>query len=153
VAPAGSGLSATQYAALVTIRNDTGNTTGDLNQDAGNFNDRPYTAPGVSSLRNSFRNKRLKFADLRIQRNFRWGEKYELAPSLEVFNFFDFHNITLGSTTATNYGNPGINEKTGEVLAASNPTFLQVRDANGNFLLTNSPGSPLQVQFGLRFKF
>jgi hypothetical protein len=110
-------------------------------------------APGVSSLRNSFRNKPLKFMDLRVQRNFRFGEKYELAPSVEFFNLFDFQNITLASTTATNYGNPGINEKTGEVLAPSNPTFLAIRDANGNLLLTNNPGSPFQVQFGLRFKF
>jgi hypothetical protein len=150
VAPAGSGLTAAQYAALVTIQ---GSTSGDLNQDAGNFNDRPYVAPGVSSLRNSFRNKPLKFLDLRVQRNFRFGEKYELAPSVELFNLFDFQNITLASTTATNYGNPGVNEKTGEVLAPSNPTFLAIRDANGNLLLTNNPGAPFQVQFGVRFKF
>jgi hypothetical protein len=150
VAPAGSGLTAAQYAALVTIQSST---SGDLNQDAGNFNDRPYVAPGVSSLRNSYRNKPLKFADLRIQRNFRFGEKYELAPSFEVFNVFDFQNITLASTTATNYGNPGINERTGDVLAPSNATFLAIRDAAGNLLLTNSPGSPLQIQLGIRFKF
>ena len=150
VAPAGSGLTAAQYAALVTIQSST---SGDLNQDAGNFNDRPYVAPGVSSLRNSYRNKGLKFADLRIQRSFRFGEKYELAPSFEVFNVFDFQNITLASTTATNYGNPGINERTGDVLAPSNVTFLAIRDAAGNLLLTNSPGSPLQIQLGLRFKF
>jgi hypothetical protein len=90
---------------------------------------------------------------MRIQRNFRFHEKYELSPSLEVFNVFDFQNITYASTTATNYGNPGINEKTGAVLAPSNPTFLALRDAAGNLLLTNSPGSPLQIQLGLRFKF
>jgi hypothetical protein len=150
VAPAGSGLTAAQYAALVTIQSST---SGDLNQDAGNFNDRPYVAPGVSSLRNSYRNRGLKFADLRVQRAFRFGEKYELAPSLEVFNVFDFQNITYASTTATNYGNPGINERTGAVLGPSNPTFLALRDSAGNLLLTNSPGAPLQIQFGLRFKF
>lgn len=150
VAPAGSGLTAAQYAALVTL---SGSTTGDLNQDAGNFNDRPYTSPGVSSLRNSYRNKPFKNVDLRIQRNFRFGEKYELSPSFEVFNLFDFHNIQLSGTTVSNYGNPGVNEKTGEVLSASNPNFLRIRDANGNFLLTNSPGQPLQIQIGVRFKF
>jgi hypothetical protein len=70
-----------------------------------------------------------------------------------VFNVFNFKNIQLGSTTATNYGNPGVNEKTGEVLAASNPNFLKLRDANGNLLLTNSPGSPRQIQLGLRLQF
>ncbi|MDQ2936845.1 MAG: TonB-dependent receptor [Acidobacteriota bacterium] len=150
VAPAGSGLTAAQYAALVTLQ---GSTSGDLNQDAGNFNDRPYVAPGVTSLRNSYRNRSLKFADLRVQRNFRFAEKYEIAPSLEIFNVFDFQNITYASTTATNYGNPGINEKTGAALTPSNPTFLALRDSFGNLLLTNTPGAPLQIQFGLRFKF
>lgn len=143
------GVNAAAYAALVTLQ---GSTSGDLNQDAGNA-DRPFTAAGVSSKRNSYRNRSLKFFDLRLQRNFKIGEKFELSPSAEVFNLFDFQNITLASTTATNYGNPGINEKTGAVLAPSNPTFLKIRDAAGNLLLTNSPGSPLQIQLGLRIRF
>jgi hypothetical protein len=128
-------------------------TTGDLNQDAGNFNDRAYTAPGVSGLRNAFRNRSLRFTDLRIQRNFRFRERFELSPSFEVFNLFDFQNLVFASTTATNYGNPGINERTGAALAPSNPTFLKLRDTNGNLLLTNGAGTPLQMQLGLRLKF
>jgi hypothetical protein len=151
VAPAGSGLTAAQYAALVTIQSST---SGDLNQDAGNFNDRPYVAPGVSSKRNSYRNLPLKFADLRFERKFKLGEKFELSPSVEVFNVFNIKNITYSSTTATNYGNPGINERTGAVLAPSNPTFLALRDpTTGALLLTNSPGNPRQIQLGLRLKF
>jgi hypothetical protein len=150
VAPTGSGLTNAQYATQVTL---THNVTGDLNQDAGNFDDRPYVGPGVTSKRNSYRNKPVKNLDLRIQRNFRWAEKYELAPSFEVFNLFDFQNIQLFSSTATNYGNPGVNENTGAVLAPSNPTFLKIRDANGALLLTNQPGAPLQIQLGIRFKF
>lgn len=151
VAPAGSGLTAAQYAALVTIQSST---SGDLNQDAGNFNDRPYTAPGVSSLRNSYRNKSLRFFDLRIERKFKLGERFSISPSAEFFNLFNFKNVTLSSTTATNYGNPGINEKTGAVLAPSNPTFLLLRDATtGAYLLTNSPGNPRQIQLGLRLTF
>jgi hypothetical protein len=149
VAPAGSGLTAAQYATQVTLQ---GSTTGDLNQDAGNFNDRPYTAPGVSMKRNAFRNEHLLFNDLRIQRDFRF-EKVTFSPSFEVFNALNLKNINLGSTTATNYGNPGINENTGAVLGPSNPTFLKLRDANGNLLLTNSPGAPRQLQFGIRFQF
>jgi carboxypeptidase family protein len=128
-------------------------TSGDLNQDAGNFDDRPYLAPGVSSKRNSYRNKPVKNVDLRIQRNFRFGEKYELSPSFEVFNLFDFQNIQLSTTRATNYGNPGINERTGQVLAPSNPDFLKLRDATGNLIPNNLPGAPLQFQLGVRFKF
>ena len=156
VAPAGSGLSNAAYAALVTLAaSATGgaNTTGDLNQDRGNFSDRPYTAPGVSLPRNAFRNRPVYNVNLRIQRDFRFGERFELSPSFEVFNLFKFKNIQLASTTATNYGNPGVNERTGEVLQATNPTFLQIRDSNGNYLLTNNPGAPLQMQFGLRMQF
>lgn len=150
-APAGSGLSNAAYAALVTVG---GFTTGDLNQDNGNFSDRPYTAPGVSLPRNAFRNKPIYSTNLRIQRNFHIGEKVEISPSYEVFNVFKFKNIQLASTTATNWGNPGVNEKTGEVLAPSNPNFLRIRDSvTGNYLLTNNAGAPLQMQFGVRLKF
>jgi hypothetical protein len=150
-APAGSGLSNAAYAALVTVG---GSTTGDLNQDLGNFSDRPYTAPGVSLPRNAFRNTPIYSANIRIQRDFHIGEKFEIAPSFEVFNVFKFKNILLASTTATNWGNPGVNEKTGAVLAASNPNFLRIRDSvTGDYLLTNNAGSPLQMQFGVRVKF
>jgi hypothetical protein len=151
VAPAGSGLTAAQYAALVTLQSST---SGDLNQDAGNFNDRPYIAAGVSSKRNSYRNESLRFFDLRIERKFKLGEKFSISPSAEFFNLFNFKNVTLASTTATNYGNPGINEKTGAVLPPSNPTFLLLRDPITNaYLLTNSPGNPRQIQLGLRLTF
>jgi outer membrane receptor protein involved in Fe transport len=150
VAPFGSGLTAAQYAAQVTLQ---GSTTGDLNQDAGNFDDRPYTAPGVTQKRNSYRNRPFKNVDIRVQRGFRFGEKYELSPSLEVFNLFDFQNIQFASTRVLNYGNPGVNEKTGETLAPSNVDFLKLRDAAGNLITNNAPGAPLQIQFGLRFKF
>ncbi|MEP6742027.1 MAG: hypothetical protein ABJB61_05965, partial [bacterium] len=131
----------------------TSSTTGDLNQDAGNFDDRPYTAPGVSQLRNSYRNRPTKNVDLRIQRNFTFGERVQIAPSVEFFNLFDFQNIQFASTRVLNYGNPGVNEKTGAVLGASNVDFLKLRDTKGNLILNNSPGSPFQVQFGLRLKF
>jgi hypothetical protein len=107
----------------------------------------------VSFKRNAFRNLPIKLADVRIQRDFRFREKYTLSPSFEVFNLFNTKNIQLFSTTATNYGNPGVNEKTGQVLGPSNPNFLRVRDANGNFLLTNTPGAPRQLQLGIRFQF
>jgi hypothetical protein len=150
VAPPGSGLSNAAYAAQVTLQ---GSTTGDLNKDAGNFDDRPFTAPGVSQKRNSYRNRPIKNVDLRVQRDFKFGEKYQLSPSLEVFNLFDFQNIQFASTRVLNYGNPGVNEKTGAVLAPSNVDFLKLRDVKGNLILNNTPGAPLQVQLGVRFQF
>ena len=147
----GAGLSGAAYAALVTLQ---GNTSSDLNQDAGNFNDRPYLSPGVSLKRNAYRNRSLRFLDLRIERKFKLGEKFELAPSFEAFNLFNFQNLTYFSTTAFNYGNPGVNEKTGEILAPSNSAFLQLRDpATGLLRNTNNSGAPRQIQLGLRLKF
>jgi len=140
--------------ACTTSSNCPGFTSGDLNQDAGNFNDRPYLAPGVSSKRNSYRNRSLRFLDLRLQRNFKLGEKFTLSPSFEAFNLFNFKNLVYASTTATNYGNPGINENTGAVLAPSNPTFLQLRDpVTGVLLNTNGSATPRQLQLGLRLTF
>ena len=72
VAPAGSGLTAAQYAALVTIQSST---SGDLNQDAGNFNDRPYIAAGVSSKRNSYRKAPLLFPYPRPHKKLKLREK------------------------------------------------------------------------------
>lgn len=147
----GAGLSGAAYAALVTLQ---GNTSSDLNQDAGNFNDRPYLSPGVSLKRNAYRNRSLRFLDLRIERKFKLGEKFELSPSFEAFNLFNFQNLTFASTTALNYGNPGVNEKTGEILAPSNAAFLQLRDpATGLLRNTNNAGAPRQIQLGLRLKF
>ncbi len=137
-------------AAAVTL---SGSTSGDLNGDRGNFSDRPYTAPGVPSKRNSYRNNKFYNIDLRLQRDFKFGEKYRLSPTFEVFNVFKFKNIEYAGTAAFNYGNPGVNELTGAVLAPTNPTFLRIRDANGNYLLNNRPGAPLQMQIGLRFEF
>jgi hypothetical protein len=146
----GAGLSGAAYAALVRLQ---GNTSSDLNQDAGNFNDRPYLAPGVSLKRNAYRNRSLRFFDLRVERKFKIGEKLEISPSFEAFNLFNFQNIVFGSTTALNYGNPGVNENTGEILAPSNSAFLQLRDANGVLRNTNFAGAPRQIQLGLRLKF
>jgi hypothetical protein len=140
-----------------------GNTTGDLNQDRGNSSnasgsntggDRPYSAPGVSFKRNSFRNRPFYNVDLRIQKEILIGEKYRLIPSLEFFNVFGFDNIEFLGTTVTNYGNPGVNERTGAVLPPSNPNFLRIRDfATGNYILSNRIGPPFAAQVGIRFLF
>ena len=151
------------YAAVVTVNSTfpcsgqatilCASTSGDLNGDRGNFSDRPYSAPGVPSLRNSFRNRPFYNVDMRFQRDFKFNERYTLSPTFEVFNVFKFDNIEYAGTTAFNYGNPGVNERTGEILGPTNRTFLQLRDSNGNYLLNNRPGSPLQMQLGLRFLF
>lgn len=146
----GAGLSNSAYATLVRLQ---GNSSSDLNQDAGNFNDRPYLAPGVSLKRNAYRNRSLRFLDVRLERKFKFGENFEISPSFEAFNVFNFKNLVYGSTTAFNWGNPGVNENTGEILAPSNSAFLQLKDAAGNLRNTNFAGAPRQIQLGLRIKF
>jgi outer membrane receptor for ferrienterochelin and colicin len=152
VAPTGSGLTAAQYAAQVRLPGSTG-TGGDLNNDSGNFNDRPYSAPGVPFLRNSYRNYGSKNIDFRLQRDFKIGEKFSFSPSFEMFNAFKFRNFRLNGAAIFNYGNPGVNENTGEVLLPSNPSFLQLRNANGTYNLNNLAGVPRALQFGIRVKF
>lgn len=153
IAPAGSGLTNAQYAAQVTL---SGSTSGDSNTDS-QFQDRPFLAPGQPGRRDSFRNRSTKNVDLRIQRDIKFGERYKLSPSFEVFNVLKFKNITFPQqdslATTTIYGNPGVNEKTGAVLPASNPNFFKLRDANGNYLTGNNLGPALAMQFGLRFRF
>jgi hypothetical protein len=74
-----------------------------------------------------------------------------------VFNVFDADNIRLSgfsNTTVTNYcaGTAPDNTDCG-FGPPTNPNFLQVKDANGNYITTNVPGAPRQVQLGLRFEF
>jgi hypothetical protein len=140
----------------------TASTVGDLNQDRGNSSnaagtnvggDRPFSAPGVPFLRNSFRNRPTYNVDLRIQKEIVLGEKYRIIPSLEFFNVLGVDNIEYLGTRVTNYGNPGVNERTGEILAPSNPDFLQIRDAQGNYITTNRVGQPFAAQVGIRLLF
>jgi len=153
IAPAGSGLTNAQYAALVTL---SGSTSGDSNTDS-QFQDRPFVAAGRPGQRDRFRNRSFKNIDLRIQRDFKFGEKYTLSPSFEVFNMFKFKNITFPQqdslATTTIYGNPGVNEKTGEILAPSNPNFFLIKDSTGKYLTGNNPGPALAMQIGVRFRF
>ena len=150
IAPTGSGLTNAQYAALVTL---SGLTTGDLNGDQGNFSDRPYIAPGVPMKRNSYRNFGFKSVDIRVQRDFKIGERFSISPSFEIFNVFNTKNIRLAGNAIFNYGNPGVNERTGETLRATNPLFLQLRNADGTYNTNNIPGAPLAAQWGIRMKF
>ncbi len=150
IAPAGSGLTAMQFAQQVTL---SGSTSSDLNGDRGNFSDRPYIAPGVPLKRNAYRNYGSQNIDIRIQRDFKIGERFSISPSFEVFNVFKAKNIRLNGTAIFNYGNPGVNERTGETLPVTNPLFLQTRNTDGTYNTNNIPGAPLAAQWGIRMKF
>lgn len=131
-------------------------TGSDNNEDFGN-NDRPMSAPGVLLGRNSFRNRAVTNNDLRVMKNFRLGsDTRRLQFSAEFFNLMNLDNVVFdgpnGSVlTGGVYGN-GIG--TNGAAVAVDPRFMRLRLADGTYDKNNSQsGTPLQVQFGLRFFF
>ncbi|MEW6126271.1 MAG: carboxypeptidase regulatory-like domain-containing protein [Acidobacteriota bacterium] len=130
----------------------------DANEDRGGP-DRPFRAPGVPFLRNSFRNRPQYNVDLRVQKRFNLGaETRKLVVSAEIFNIFNLENIQLSGSQVTNYCATTTQRDCG-FLAPSNPNFLSLYDLNpassrrGSLLLTNNPGAPFQMQLGARFTF
>ena len=136
-----------------TLGTDTGVGNGDrINTD------RPYSAPGVSFTRNSFRNEAIKDVNLRAQWKFDFNSSKRVILSFEAFNLFNFENIELSGTPVTNYCAGTIASDCG-FGAATNPNFLSLTDQNptsarqGQLLLNNIPGAPRQIQLGVRFQF
>lgn len=125
-------------------------TGGDTNEDLFNT-DRPYSAPGVPFERHSFRNRGTSITDLRVMKNFRFGEVRRLQFSAEMFNLFNQDNVVFNSFTGT-----GTVTTYGLGLGAPvDARFMQLRNAAGQYnpATTTQAGTPLQVQFGLRFFF
>jgi hypothetical protein len=120
--------------------------------------DRPYSAPGVSFERNSFRNTSFKEVNLRLQWKWAIGAARSLTLTAEVFNVFNWDNIELSGTTVQNYCSAPVPLDCG-FGAPTNPNFLQLYDQNpssarfGQLLLNNTPGPPRQLQLGARFQF
>jgi hypothetical protein len=83
--------------------------------------------------------------------------------TVDFFNLFNFDNVTFSGTTRT-YGSAGISPTTGAVLAPST-SFLQlfnpaqclandpVRGNKSCYDTRNTPGTPFQMQVGVRFQF
>jgi hypothetical protein len=131
-------------------------TGADTNEDFGNT-DRGYTAPGVSLARNSFRNRKVISNDMRILKNFRIGgsETRRLQFSTEFFNLLNLDNVVFsgvnGGVLGGTYGlGVGANGQSVPV----DIRFLRLRNTDGTYDRQNAQaGTPLQVQFGLRFFF
>jgi hypothetical protein len=134
----------------------------DANQDRNTFAgvDRPFSAPGVPFKRNSFRNRALYDVDLRVQKRFTFAETQDLILSAEIFNLFNYENITFNPSfgAVTNYCSSPVAADCG-FGGPTNVNFLQIRDQNpdsptfGRLLTGNNAGAPFQVQFGLRYQF
>jgi Carboxypeptidase regulatory-like domain/TonB-dependent Receptor Plug Domain len=127
----------------------------DINNSQGGA-DRPYSGPGQPFQRNGFRDQAFKEVNFRAS----WGPTFagrnRVAVTFDVFNVFDTDNIRMAlasaNTTVTNYCAGTAPDDCG-FGPPTNPNFLQVKDANGNYILTNAPGAPRQVQLGVRFEF
>ncbi|MBI3679096.1 MAG: TonB-dependent receptor [Acidobacteria bacterium] len=113
--------------------------------------DRPYSAPGVVYLRNSFRNRAVVGNDFRVLKSFSLGgDTRKLQFSAEFFNLFDINNVIFGSNAAI-YG-PGVDANGNPV--AVDPRFQRLRLADGSYDPNNQQvGNPFQVQLGVRFFF
>jgi hypothetical protein len=127
----------------------------DINVSLGGV-DRPYSAPGVPFTRNGFRNLPFKEVNFRAQ----WGPRFNgdnrVLFTAEVFNLLNWDNVQLftatGGTTSTNYCATPAPDDCG-FGPPTNPNFLQAKDPSGNYITTNTPGAPRQVQLGVRFEF
>jgi hypothetical protein len=132
----------------------------DVNQDKTN-NDRPYLATGVPYKRNSFNNRALTFVDMRVQKSIKLTESKAIKLSAEMFNIFNFMNLTYSGTTVTNFCSStiatcGVPSFQGAAVNGWNPNanFLHLRDATtGVLLTTNNAGTPFEAQFSFKFVF
>jgi hypothetical protein len=129
-------------------------TTGaDTNGDFNN-NDRPFRAPGVPFERNSFRNRAVVNNDLRVLKNFALGEVKKIQFSAEFFNLLNLDNVVYSGTNGGLFGGVyGLGVNAAGQTVAPDPRFMRLR-LNGAYDRQNAQsGTPLQVQFGLRFFF
>jgi hypothetical protein len=132
----------------------------DLNGDGVN-NDRPLLVPGLTLVRNDFRNRSIYDVDLRLQKGFTLGESKRLVFTSEFFNVLNRSNIIFPSAnTATSSGQSG--QFCGQASqlcglnGVTNLNFLRTTDVNTGAILVNNtnPGSQVfQMQLGARFQF
>lgn len=115
--------------------------------------DRALRAPGQFFGRNSFRNRGMRNADMRLLKQFRVSETSAAELSLEIFNALDFDNVEYGRFNTT-YG-AGVDLDTGKLMAPLD-SFLRLRGPDGAYDRNNTQvfgTGPLQLQLGLRFRF
>jgi len=126
----------------------------DLNRDGQNI-DRPLLAGSVIK-RNRYRNQAFYSVDLRVDRHFNLpNERGSIIVSADFFNLFNSPNLLLAGPSVS-YGNAGTVVQNGALvqLGPQNPAvFQQRKNSQGQYLRSNSPGDPFQMQLGLRFEF
>ena len=127
----------------------TATASGDLNRD-GQTRDRPII-DGQVMTRNTFRNRGTSYVDLRVERGFIVGQG-RVSVMLDVFNILDLDNVQIGSPNMA-YGAGTVLQNGVPVAVAPPAAFGQLRDSNGNYYLSGTPGAPFQAQIGVRWAF
>ncbi len=124
----------------------------DANRD-GNNNDRPLLN-GTVIKRNSYRNQAFNSVDLRVDRHFTLPkERGSIIVSADFFNLFNSGNVFLAGP-AVSYGNAGTVIQNGNLVTLPPAAaFRQLRNSQGQYIRSNTPGDPFQAQFGVRFEF
>ena len=120
----------------------------DFQNDGNSVNDRPVLN-GQVAARDAFRQPGMFDWDMRLLKEFKFGERVRLDLSIEGFNLTRSSNKTFNGDGETTFGKPqaAINARTGLPFANNNaliPTF-----APG----TDRFGGPRQGQMGLRLVF
>jgi len=142
-------------------------TGADTNRDNNSFSDRPFQAPGVTFLRNSFRDRRTLNVDMRVAKKFRLPrEGMHLDITADFFNLFNFNNVVfVGGTPSTGNATEvyGLGVNAAGAIIPANAAFQQLKapqfclpNAGGNascYNTRNTPGSPFTMQLGIRFQF
>jgi hypothetical protein len=149
--PAGFDVSTTARLASGRPFNATVGSAGDLNRD-GQTTDRPIV-DGIVLARNAFRNTAFYNVDLRVDRAFELPKQIgRIILSADFFNLLNVDNVLIGSSNMA-YGVGTAVQNGGLVNVVPPATFGRLRDGDGRYLLTNTPGDPFQAQIGLRWVF
>lgn len=129
----------------------------DFNGDGNEDNDRAIV-DGKLVSRNSFRQPNFFNLDLRLLKDFRFGENYRLAFSAEVFNVFRNKNKAFGADAisvfcTSNIDNAGANPYGYNITCPED--MYPSKEAGVAFTApnTNRFGGPRQLQLGVRFSF
>jgi hypothetical protein len=119
------------------------------------FGNRPLEAPGVPFLRNAFRNLDYKTIDFRFLKSFPIRETVRVQFSCEMFNMFNFENITFNNVSSNPALIYGLGIGTDGQKLPVDARFLNSKTAAGayNSAAVTQLGVPFQAQFGLRLIF
>jgi hypothetical protein len=108
--------------------------------------------------RNLFRNRPTSGVNLRVLKNMAVSGNRSLSLFIDLFNVFNVDGIQYAGPEVTKYCSDPLPLTCGFEVP-SNPNFLQVIDQNptssrfGEYLLSNTPGEPRQIQLGVRVSF